>query len=113
MSYGIACGWPSAAHGVLKSNEKTPLNSGPMTDEELSWMVSLICIGGFIGNIFFGLTTNRWGRKLPLLSLAIPMTVGFMIIGCLNILDTFSPCFFIDQLVLDNLCNESLLPLRG
>ncbi len=74
MTYGAACGWPSAAYSVLNSKE-TPLTSGPMTVEELSWMVSLLCVGGFAGNIFFGCITNIFGRKLPLLLIAIPMTV--------------------------------------
>lgn len=77
MSYGTACGWPSAAYDILKFNE-TPLGSGPMTVDELSWMVSLLCVGGFVGNIFFGFITERWGRKIPLLSTALPMTVCFI-----------------------------------
>lgn len=86
MCHGINCGWTSAAYSVLKSTE-TPLISGPMTEEELSWMVSLLCIGGFFGNIFFGCLTNRWGRKFSLLSLAIPMTVRVIIINLLELLD--------------------------
>lgn len=43
-------------------------------------MVSIMCIGGFLGNIFFGCIADRWGRKLPLMSIAIPMTVCFRII---------------------------------
>ncbi|KAJ6621565.1 Facilitated trehalose transporter Tret1, partial [Pseudolycoriella hygida] len=50
-----------------------------MSEEELSWMVSVMCIGGFIGNIFFGCTSNLWGRKLPLLSIAIPFTLSWIL----------------------------------
>lgn len=81
MSYGATCGWPSAAYSVLQSNE-TPLVSGRMSVEELSWMVSIMCIGGFFGNIFFGCIADRWGRKLPLLGIAMPMTVSLTIHSC-------------------------------
>lgn len=90
MSYGSICGWPSAAYSVLQSNE-TPLRSGPMTVAELSWMVGFLCVGGFVGNIFFGCITNHCGRKLPILSLAIPITVCCMLIGSLSKSNEF--CF--------------------
>lgn len=80
IAYGSGCGWPSAAYSVLNSNAETPLQSGSMNVDELSWMVSLMCIGGFIGNIFYGCITNRYGRKLPLLSLAMPMTISWCLI---------------------------------
>lgn len=80
MAYGSGCGWPSAAYSVLNSDVETPLQSGSMNVAELSWMVSLMCVGGFIGNIFFGCITNRYGRKLPLLSLAVPMTISWCLI---------------------------------
>lgn len=90
MSYGTVCGWPSAAYSILNSSE-TPLRSGPMTVEELSWMVSIMCIGGFFGNMFFGCITGRFGRKLPLLLIAVPMTVCFIIISLLK--NLFNWCF--------------------
>lgn len=74
MTYGMSCGWSSAAFAVLNSTD-TPLISGPLNEYQLSWVVSLLCVGGLIGNIFFGCINNRWGRKLPLLAIALPMTV--------------------------------------
>lgn len=76
LSYGTTCGWPSAAFSILNTGE-TPLHSGPMSVDELSWMVSLLCVGGFVGNLFYGYITNCFGRKLPMLSLAVPMIVRY------------------------------------
>lgn len=79
MAYGAACGWPSAVFSILNSSG-TPLETGPMTIEELSWVVSLLCVGGFVGNMFFGFIADRFGRKLPILSIAVPITVRLKII---------------------------------
>lgn len=53
FSYGASCGWTSASVPLLMS-EDTPLDSGPMTMHEASWIASSICMGGFVGNLFVG-----------------------------------------------------------
>lgn len=53
FSFGATCGWTSAAIPILKSDE-TPLDTGPITANEASWVASGMCIGGFIGNLFIG-----------------------------------------------------------
>jgi hypothetical protein len=57
FSYGASCGWTSASVPFLMS-EDTPLDSGPMTMYDASWIASSICMGGFVGNLFIG-----WVRK--------------------------------------------------
>lgn len=57
FSYGASCGWPSASILILKSDE-TPLESGPISTNEASWVVSGICIGGFVGNLLLGWVRN-------------------------------------------------------
>lgn len=75
IGYGITCGWPSPSIQLLTSDE-TPLPSGKITIEEGSWIASLLCIGGLIGNILFGFITNSFGRKRPLCALSIPIIVS-------------------------------------
>lgn len=75
MGYGVTCGWTSPLIPVLTSDE-SPLPSGKITMEQASWIASLSCAGGLIGNIFFGVVTNSFGRKFPLIFLAIPTIVS-------------------------------------
>lgn len=72
ISYGMTCGWTSPNELILKS-ENTPLSTGSVNDTEFSWVVSLLCIGGAIGNILFGIITEKFGRKRPLMFLSIPL----------------------------------------
>lgn len=47
---------------------------------QASWIASLLAIGGTTGNIFFGYLTSKFGRKLPLISLSIPMIMSWFLI---------------------------------
>lgn len=75
ISHGAACGWLSPALLVLQSSN-TPLDSGPLSVYESSWLGSVLCLGGLCGNLTFGFIANKWGRKKALCLLAIPQ------IGC-------------------------------
>lgn len=61
---------------VLLLSDETPLPSGKITMDEASWIASLICVGGLIGNFFFGFVTSRFGRKSPLIFITIPKVVS-------------------------------------
>lgn len=75
ISYGTACGWPSVSFGTLEG-EFSPLADGPLSTEEISWIVSLFCMGGFIGTVLLGAIVNFIGRKSYLCVLAIPQIVS-------------------------------------
>ncbi|XP_031619245.1 facilitated trehalose transporter Tret1-like [Contarinia nasturtii] len=79
IGYGCTCGWTSPSIILLTSDE-TPLVSGKITMDEASWLAFLICVGGILGNIFFGFITNRFGRKLLLILISIPTNVNWLII---------------------------------
>lgn len=72
---GVTGGWPSPNILILTSDD-TPLASGKITMEQGSWIASLWCIGGLIGNPIFGIITNNFGRKVPLIFLTIPAIVS-------------------------------------
>lgn len=76
VSFGTSCGWPSFSFLILESKE-TPLKSGPLTTEELSWIVSIFCFGGIVGNFLFGWLVNKFGRKQMLCILAVPQIVSY------------------------------------
>lgn len=79
VTYGAACGWPSP-NLILLTSDDTPLPSGKISMDEASWIASLLCVGGFIGNFSFGFITNVFGRKLPLISISIPGVVSWLLI---------------------------------
>lgn len=60
FSYGATCGWSSASIPILKSDD-TPLDSGPISTDDASWIASGICIGGLAGNFFIGWASS-WTR---------------------------------------------------
>lgn len=72
---GIGVGWPSPTINLLTSSE-SPLPSGKIDMEEASWIASLICVGGVIGNVIFGYVADKFGRKVPLILISIPMIVS-------------------------------------
>lgn len=79
MSYGVACGWPSVTIPILSSID-SPI--GAQSNEILSWIVSLMCIGGLTGTLFFGWITNILGRKIPLWFLSAPSIVSYLLLQC-------------------------------
>lgn len=74
IGYGITCGWSSPSI-ILLTSDDTPLPSGKVSMDEASWIASFLCLGGLIGNIFFGFITKAFGRKVPLIVIGIPTIV--------------------------------------
>lgn len=58
-------GWASPIISILESTQ-TSLPSGPVSKDEISWIVFSIGFGGLFGCIFFGWTVDRFGRKLSM-----------------------------------------------
>lgn len=71
MSHGCAMGWISPFIPYLRSPE-THLLSGPLTSDDLSWIGSLLSIGGMVGSILFGSITGKMGKKNAMFLLVIP-----------------------------------------
>lgn len=75
MAFGSSCGWPSSSIPFL-SSEDSHLSSGPISTEEASWIVGILCFGGIFGNLFFGWLSNIWGRKCTMCLLPFPSLVN-------------------------------------
>lgn len=85
MSFGTSCGWPSFSFLILES-EDTPLKSGRLTMEELSWIVSIFCFGGVFGNFLFGWLIDKVSRKQILYAVAVPQIVSLNCIANLIVI---------------------------
>lgn len=76
MAHGTAIGWTSPFLPNLQSVE-TPLESGPITDKESSWIGSILCLGAIVGTFLFGWMADRFGRKISACVVALPQMVNF------------------------------------
>ncbi|CRL04891.1 CLUMA_CG017942, isoform A [Clunio marinus] len=79
VSYGASIGWLSPAYELLSSQD-SPLASGPITIEESSIVGSAICVGGFIASCCYGWIADKYGRKIALVTCAVPQMVGWILI---------------------------------
>ncbi|KAH8248789.1 hypothetical protein KR032_003244, partial [Drosophila birchii] len=79
ISFGAFCGWPSASFLELTS-EKSPLETGPLTKEDLGWVAATICLGGLFGTILFAWLAHKIGRKWSIMWMALPNLLGWIII---------------------------------
>lgn len=78
FSFGAGLSFTTCSY-MLWISDETPLPSGKMTIFEASLVTSLMCIGCLIGNILFALFSEKFGRKIPLLFLAIPQIVSLTV----------------------------------
>lgn len=76
---GNIIGWCAPALSILIS-ENTPLITGPLTIEQMSWIGSFNAIGSLIGSLVFGYIISLIGCKQTTLSLAIPSITFWLLI---------------------------------
>lgn len=76
FAYGAGLGWFSPALPLLLSPE-TPLASGPLTTEQLSFAGSVISLGSLAGCLLAGYGAVKVGTKQTSLILVIPQLVPF------------------------------------
>lgn len=88
-------GWIGPNLGKF-SDIDTPLLSGPLTNEQLSWVGSIGAIGIFFGSFSFGLITSFIGCKRATHLTAIPaMSVWILIYFGSNYYQILLVCFSI------------------
>lgn len=64
----------------LLTSEQTPLLSGPLTNEQVSWIGSITFIGVLVGALSFGYITASLGSKRAVLSVAVPIILFWLLI---------------------------------
>jgi SP family facilitated glucose transporter-like MFS transporter 8 len=74
---GSFMSWTSPALPLLQKPDSVP----HVTDEEGSWIGSLLTLGAFIGALPAGLLADKIGRKVTLCILAIPLTGSWLMIA--------------------------------
>lgn len=74
FAHGATLGWLSPFLPLLQS-EDSPLETGPVTVEQGSWIGSILCLGGLAGAIIYGSLTNRLGVKRCISCIIIPNMV--------------------------------------
>lgn len=75
LGYGCGIGWFVMALPLLKSND-TPISSGPLTDDQESWVGSILSVGSLTGNFVFGFLVNYFGAKRCMLIAGLVQTVN-------------------------------------
>ena len=75
ITHGATIGWLSPIILILQS-DNSPFDSGPVTNEQISWLGSIILLGGFIGNFIYAAINNYFGRKISVITLGIPSIVS-------------------------------------
>lgn len=83
FAHGCIIGWTSPALGLLAS-QNTPLLSGPLTTDQIAWVGSINCIGGFCGSLSFGYLVSLVGCKRATLFLVVPSVTFWTIIYFAN-----------------------------
>jgi SP family facilitated glucose transporter-like MFS transporter 8 len=74
---GSFMSWTSPALPLLQEPGSVPY----VTDEEGSWVGSLLNLGAFLGALPAGLVADRLGRKLTLCLLAVPLSASWLMLG--------------------------------
>ncbi|XP_019565072.3 facilitated trehalose transporter Tret1 [Aedes albopictus] len=78
LAHGTTLGWLSPFLPLLQS-ENSPLETGPVTIEQGSWIGSILCLGGLAGAIIYGSLTSRLGVKRCISCIIIP-NISFWVI---------------------------------
>lgn len=73
LAYGTAMGWISP-HKALLMGESSP-SLEPLTEEDVSWMASIMFIFAPIAVFIYGMAADKFGRKKALLCVSVPILV--------------------------------------
>lgn len=75
---GTLIAWPSPSLTILTSDD-SPIGR-PITDEEGSWIVSLVNFSPIFITPLVAFTMEKYGRKFALLLSGVPMFIGWLLI---------------------------------
>lgn len=72
-------GWTSPFIPYLQS-ANTHLASGPLTSDDVSWIGSLLSIGGFFGILIFSSISQKFGKRTALFLLIVPHVLFWILV---------------------------------
>lgn len=94
MTYGAMIGWQSPILPQLQS-DNPPVGTIAMTNEEVSWLGAIMCLGGIVTTPMMGLLSEKFGRKLTGCLLGLPfITCSFLTIFATEQIHIFIGRFF-------------------
>ncbi|XP_055295168.1 facilitated trehalose transporter Tret1-like [Sitodiplosis mosellana] len=79
IGHGNLLGWMSPSLPTLLS-ETTPLKTGPLNNEQLSWVGSINSIGALCGTFSTGLLTTFIGCKRAMIFLTLPSLIFWVLV---------------------------------
>ncbi|XP_032665930.1 facilitated trehalose transporter Tret1-like [Odontomachus brunneus] len=79
IAYGIIIGFQSPFAPQLQSSSP-PVGSEPMTDEDVSWLSSILCLSGLLMTVLLSIIPDRYSRKRFGYLLALPLFISWLII---------------------------------
>jgi Arabinose efflux permease len=85
----------------MLQHENSPFR---ISDQESSWVGSLLSLGAAVGGPPFGIMVNKMGRKRALLALSLPVTVSWIIIVCTRSVTWLCIARFASGLTLGGVC---------
>nr|XP_026497649.1 facilitated trehalose transporter Tret1-like isoform X2 [Vanessa tameamea] len=77
LAYGTAMGWISPNKALLMG-DSSPSN-GPLSEEDVSWMASIMFIFAPIAVFIYGVAADKFGRKNALLFASVPISLGWAV----------------------------------
>ncbi|XP_059055732.1 facilitated trehalose transporter Tret1-like [Achroia grisella] len=77
LAYGTAMGWISPNKALLMG-DLSPSDK-PSSEEEVSWMASIMFIFAPIAVFIYGVAADKFGRKNALLCASIPIAIGWAV----------------------------------
>uniref|UniRef100_A0A8C5PMU3 Solute carrier family 2, facilitated glucose transporter member 8 n=1 Tax=Leptobrachium leishanense TaxID=445787 RepID=A0A8C5PMU3_9ANUR len=79
FTFGYSLVYPSP---VIPQLEKNVYPALQIESSEVSWFGSVFALGACLGGLSSMVLNDRLGRKLSIMFSALPMAVGFMLMGC-------------------------------
>ncbi|XP_077292176.1 facilitated trehalose transporter Tret1-like [Arctopsyche grandis] len=80
VSVGMALGWTSPIIPKLRNIDSSPLDV-VLSENQESWIGSLIALGAAVGPLYSGWAAGRFGRKWCIFSSGVPLLVGWILIA--------------------------------
>ncbi|KAL2748996.1 facilitated trehalose transporter Tret1-like [Vespula maculifrons] len=123
MTYGTMIGWQSPMAPKLQS-EDPPVGIIAMTNEEVSWLSAIMCLGGIVTTPIMGPISEKLGRKMTGCLLGLPfLTCSFLMIFATDQIHIFiarffagvggAGAFFLVPLYVSEICCDSIRGMLG
>ncbi|XP_011144714.1 facilitated trehalose transporter Tret1 [Harpegnathos saltator] len=79
ISYGVIIGWQSSFAPQLQSSSP-PVGNESMTDEGVSWLNGILCVGGTFTTVVFSLLPDKYSRKRIGYLIILPWCISWLLI---------------------------------